>query len=84
LRVAFHLDESCVLSCFRFWTAVLSEVLVVEGGDLIFGVPVLKPVLGGHGPEVVRVPADEPRASLRAVFTLDPAVRPAQPTTLYR
>jgi hypothetical protein len=34
----------------------------------------LKAVVGHNGPQVVRVPADDPQASLRVVFALDTAV----------
>ena len=38
--------------------------------------PVLEPVVSSHGPQVVRVPADDPRSSLRIVFALDTKAGP--------
>lgn len=50
---------------------MMNTIIEIVRGQLVFGVPVLESVVGDDGPQVVRVPADDPRASLRIVFTLD-------------
>jgi hypothetical protein len=52
----------------------VNEVLNVECGNLVLGVPVLKAVVSGHSPQVVRILADDPRAKSRIVLTLDTAM----------
>lgn len=42
--------------------------------DFGLNVTVLESIVGGHGPQVVRVPADDSRVSLRVMFTLNTAV----------
>jgi hypothetical protein len=39
--------------------------------DFGLNVTVLESIVGGHGPQVVRIPADGPRVSLRVMLTLN-------------
>jgi hypothetical protein len=59
--------------CLRCCTAIVN--VGVQCSDLVLDVLVLEAAVGSHGPQVVRVPADNPRASLRVVFALDTAVQ---------
>jgi hypothetical protein len=38
----------------------VNKVLNIKCSDFVLGVPVLEAVIGGHGPHVVRIPADDP------------------------
>jgi hypothetical protein len=53
---------------------MLDEILNIVSGNLVLGMPVLEAVICGHRPQVVRVPADDPRARLRVVFPVDTAM----------
>jgi hypothetical protein len=43
----------------------VNEVVKIKRSNLVLGVPVLEPVIGGDSMQIVRVPADDLRTSLR-------------------
>lgn len=52
----------------------MNDVLNVYCSDLVFSVSVLEAGVGGHGPQVVRVTADDPWVSLCVVFVFNTAI----------
>ena len=43
----------------------MNEIIKIQRINLVFGVPVLEPVIGGDSVQIVRVPADDLWTSLR-------------------
>jgi len=74
LRVSFWPNERVVRGCHQWGTLVVNEIVKIQRSNLVFGMPVLEPVIGGDSVQIVRVPADS-NFTVPSAWTANTSIR---------